>query len=47
VPGLVVALFIVAIGINGLQLYGIPFWITDLYQGTVLIVAVVVARARR
>jgi ribose transport system permease protein len=47
VPGLVVALFIVAIGINGLQLYGIPFWITDLYQGIVLIVAVVVARARR
>jgi ribose transport system permease protein len=47
VPGLVVAMFIVAIGINGLQLYGIPFWITDLYQGTVLIVAVVVARARR
>jgi ribose transport system permease protein len=47
VPGLIVALFIVAIGINGLQLYGIPFWITDLYQGTVLIVAVVVARARR
>ena len=28
VPGLVVAMFIVAIGINGLQLYGIPFWIT-------------------
>jgi ribose transport system permease protein len=47
VPGLVVAMFIVAIGINGLQLYGIPFWITDLYQGTVLILAVVVARARR
>jgi ribose transport system permease protein len=47
VPGLIVARFIVAIGINGLQLYGIPFWITDLYQGTVLIVAVVVARARR
>lgn len=47
VPGLIVAMFIVAIGINGLQLYGIPFWITDLYQGTVLIVAVVVARARR
>jgi ribose transport system permease protein len=47
VLGLVVAMFIVAIGINGLQLYGIPFWITDLYQGVVLIVAVVVARARR
>ena len=46
VPGLILALFIVAIGINGLQLYGIPFWITDLYQGVVLIAAVLVARSR-
>jgi ribose transport system permease protein len=46
VPGLVLALFVVAIGINGLQLYGIAFWITDLYQGVILIVAVVIARAR-
>jgi ribose transport system permease protein len=46
VPGLIVALFIVAIGINGLQLYGIPFWITNIYQGVVLIAAVLVARLR-
>jgi ribose transport system permease protein len=46
VPGLILALFIVAVGINGLQLYGIAFWIVDLYQGLVLIVAVVLARAR-
>jgi ribose transport system permease protein len=46
VPGLVLALFVVAIGINGLQLYGIAFWIVDLYQGLILIIAVVVARAR-
>jgi ribose transport system permease protein len=46
VPGLILALFIVAIGINGLQLYGIPFWITDVYQGVVLILAVLVARSR-
>jgi ribose transport system permease protein len=46
VPGLIVALFIVAVGINGLQLYGIPFWVVDTYQGLVLIVAVVLARAR-
>jgi ribose transport system permease protein len=46
VPGLIVALFIVAVGINGLQLYGIPFWVVDTYQGLVLIVAVVLARTK-
>jgi ribose transport system permease protein len=46
VTGLIVALFVVAIGINGLQLFGIQFWIVDLYQGVVLVVAVVLARAR-
>jgi ribose transport system permease protein len=45
VPGLIVALFIVSIGINGLQLYGLNFWIVDLYQGLVLVIAVVFARA--
>jgi len=46
VIGLIVALFVVAIGINGLQLYGLAFWIVDVYQGLVLIAAVVLARAR-
>lgn len=46
VPGLVVALCIVAFGINGLQLAGLPFWITEIYQGTVLIIAVLLARWR-
>jgi ribose transport system permease protein len=46
VPGLIVALFIVAVGINGLQLYGIPFWVVDTYQGVVLIVAVVLAKTK-
>lgn len=46
VPGLVVAVFIVAIGTNGLQLYGIPFWVVDVFQGSALIVAVVLARLR-
>jgi ribose transport system permease protein len=45
VVGLIVALFILAIGINGLQLFGLAFWIVDLYQGVVLIVAVLLARA--
>jgi len=46
VPGLIVALFIVAVGINGLQLYGIPFWVVDTYQGLVLIIAVVLAKTK-
>lgn len=46
VPGLLVALFIVAVGINGLQLYGIEFWVVDIYQGLALIIAVVLARSR-
>jgi ribose transport system permease protein len=46
VPGVVVAVFIVAIGTNGLQLYGIPFWVVDVFQGSALIVAVVLARLR-
>lgn len=43
VPGLIVALFIISVGINGLQLYGIPFWVVETYQGLALIVAVVLA----
>jgi ribose transport system permease protein len=46
VPGLVVALSIVAFGINGLQLWGLPFWVVQLYQGLVLITAVLLARRR-
>ena len=37
---------IVAVGINGLQLYGIPFWVVDTYQGLVLIIAVVLAKTK-
>lgn len=46
VPGLVIALFILGFGINGLQLAGVPFWITDIYQGGVLIAAVLLAKLR-
>jgi ribose transport system permease protein len=46
VPGLIVALFIVAFGINGLQLAGLPFWIVNVYQGSILIIAVLLARWR-
>jgi ribose transport system permease protein len=47
VPGLIVAMFIVAVGINGLQLLGMAFWVVDIFQGTALIIAVVLAKIRR
>lgn len=47
VVGLVVAVLIIAVGINGLQLAGTPFWVVDIYQGTILIIAVSLALLRR
>jgi ribose transport system permease protein len=47
VVGLVVAVLIIAVGINGLQLAGTPFWVVDIYQGTILILAVSLALLRR
>jgi ribose transport system permease protein len=44
VPGLIIAMLIVEVGINGLQLAGISFWIVDLFQGAALIIAIVLAR---
>jgi ribose transport system permease protein len=46
VVGLVVALFILGVGINGLQLHGIPFWVVATFQGLALILAVVMSRLR-
>ncbi|MDQ1713122.1 MAG: ribose transport system permease protein [Frankiaceae bacterium] len=49
VGGVVVAILIIAVGINGLQILGIPFWVVDLFQGTALVVAVLLTKlqARR
>ena len=47
VPGLLVAVMLVAVGINGLQLLGISFWVVDLFQGLALIVAVSLSRLRQ
>jgi len=47
VPGLLVAVLLVAVGINGLQLIGISFWVVDLFQGLALIVAVSLSRLRQ
>lgn len=47
VPGLLVGLAILAIGINGLQLQGIPFWVISTFQGGALILAVVLTKLRK
>ncbi len=46
VLGLLIGLAIIAIGINGLQLNGIPSWVIPTFQGTALILAVVLTKLR-
>jgi ribose transport system permease protein len=46
VAGLIVAVMIIAIGVNGLELWGLPFWVTETFQGAALLVAVVLSRLR-
>jgi ribose transport system permease protein len=45
--GAVLAVYVLAIGVKGLQLGGAPTWIPDLFNGTALIVAVGLARFQR
>lgn len=47
VAGTVLAIFLVATGSKGLQLLGVPIWVSRLFNGTVLIVAVALAQLRR
>jgi ribose transport system permease protein len=47
VPGLLIGMFVIAVGVNGLQLSGANFWVVDLFQGSALIVAVIIAQLRR
>ena len=44
VPGTIVAVFTVAVGITGLQLMGMAFFVAPIFQGTALILAVAAAR---
>jgi ribose transport system permease protein len=46
VAGTVLAIFLVATGSKGLQLMGVPIWVSSLFNGTVLIVAVALAQLR-
>jgi ribose transport system permease protein len=45
VVGTVVAILVLAIGFNGLSLLGVPFWVQPLFNGAVLLIAVLVARS--
>lgn len=45
VVGTVVAIVVLAVGFNGLTLLGVPFWVEPLFDGVVLLVAVLAARA--
>jgi len=42
--GTVIAIFLVAVGITGLQLKGVASWVTPVFNGVVLLIALVVAR---
>jgi ribose transport system permease protein len=45
--GTVVAVYVLAAGVKGLQLAGAPIWIPDLFNGVALLLAVGVARYQR
>jgi ribose transport system permease protein len=46
VVGLIVALLIISVGVNGLQISGLPFWVVQTFQGLALLVAVLLGRRR-
>jgi len=43
--GTIVAIVVLAVGFNGLSLLGVPFWAQPLFNGGVLLVAVLLARS--
>lgn len=45
VPGAMIAIVLLAVGFNGLNLLGAPFWVQPIFNGAVLLVAVITARA--
>jgi ribose transport system permease protein len=45
VPGAVIAILLMAVGFNGLNLLGSPFWGQPIFNGAVLVIAVICARA--
>jgi ribose transport system permease protein len=47
VPGTIIALFTIAAATTGLQLMGAPFYITPIFQGVALLIAVICVRLLR
>ncbi len=45
IPGTVIAIILMAVGFNGLNLLGAPFWGQPIFNGGVLVIAVICARA--
>jgi ABC-type glucose/galactose transport system permease subunit len=45
IPGAMVAIILLAVGFNGLNLLGAPFWVRPIFNGVVLVLAVITARA--
>lgn len=45
IPGTIIAIILMAVGFNGLNLLGAPFWVQPIFNGGVLIIAVICARA--
>ncbi len=45
IPGAVIAIVLLAVGFNGLSLVGVPFWLQPVFNGIVLILAVITAKA--
>ncbi len=47
VPGTVLSVYVLATGVKGLQLSGVPTWVTDGFDGAALLIAVGLASASR
>lgn len=45
VPGIVISILLLAVGFNGMNLLGAPFWAQPIFNGAVLLAAVITARA--
>jgi len=47
IAGTIVAVFTLAVGVAGLQLAGVPFWVENLFNGSAIILAVTLTRFLR
>jgi ribose transport system permease protein len=45
VPGALIAILLLGVGFNGLSIMGVPFWVQPVFNGLVLLIAVLTARA--